>query len=71
MFKYLNENGLKNGLVPAGKPCPFTETCNRVNEGCPSVQKPHASDFSCALARAHSMLSKSPNNDFFRKAVNL
>ena len=58
---YLNSNGLKNGKIPAGKPCPFLDSCSSRNEDCPSDDNLKEKDFPCPAARAHSIISISDN----------
>lgn len=56
-MSYTNSNGLVDGNIPAGSPCPFVEGCGMKNERCPTEGnvKPHA--FSCALARLNSLIA--------------
>lgn len=58
-MSYLNENGLVDGNIPAGKPCPWWGKCSMKVERCPSTTslKPHA--YSCALARLNSTIDSS------------
>jgi hypothetical protein len=57
MSKYLNENGLVNGLIPAGEPCPFLDRCKFKVHTCPGVDgKMKVNHFSCAAARLHSTI---------------
>lgn len=56
MSKSLNSNGLVNGNIPKGQPCPFHVNCKMGNERCPVEGNTKEVDFSCAAARAHSMV---------------
>ena len=64
---FLNQNGLVDGLIPAGKECPFKDTCvlsqgnwngkiDLAPEKAP-CKRPHCMDknFSCASARGFSI----------------
>lgn len=51
-----NENGLVNGLIPAGKPCPWWSKCSMKVARCPSESNPKVVDYSCALARLNSVI---------------
>lgn len=53
---FRNKHGLVNGLIPKGKPCPFKKQCALSNERCPTKDNPKEVDFSCAAARAFSMM---------------
>jgi hypothetical protein len=55
-MSYCNDNGLVNGNIPAGKPCPWWKSCNMKVERCPSEAKPKEVDYSCALARLNSCI---------------
>ncbi len=58
-MSYLNTNGLVNGNIPKGQPCPFLAECKFRVDNCPSAEKPNTEhDYSCAAARFHSMLKK-------------
>lgn len=61
MLDYLNLNGLVDGLIPVGKPCPFTLECELSTPFCPNGSNKN-NDFSCAAARAFSLdsLQKNP-----------
>lgn len=54
-MSFLNENGLVNGLIPAGHPCPFYKACAALHEICPTDEHKLQVDFSCAFARAWSI----------------
>ena len=56
-MSYTNSNGLVNGNIPAGQPCPFAAECGRKNEHCPVPGKVKPNDFSCALARLNSLIA--------------
>ena len=58
---YLNSNGLENGRIPAGKPCPFLTECGLRMDRCPSPEALKENPFSCAAARLHSMIKKEPS----------
>lgn len=55
---HCNTHGLVDGDVPAGKQCPYWDVCQARTENCPAHDnqnlRPHG--FSCALARAFSMM---------------
>lgn len=57
-MSYLNSNGLEDGNIPAGQPCPFWESCKMRTDNCPSQSQPKPRAFSCALARLNSMIKK-------------
>lgn len=50
------ENGLVDGNIPAGKPCPWWGNCSMKVEGCPSDKNLKPRAFSCALARLNSII---------------
>lgn len=56
---YCNSNGLVDGNIPAGKPCPFLDECGLRFDRCPTPDKPKEVDFSCAAARLFSLTKKS------------
>jgi hypothetical protein len=56
MLDFLNANGLVDGLIPIGDPCPFHETCAYKTGNCPTEDNPKQNPFSCGLARLHSIL---------------
>jgi hypothetical protein len=59
---YKNQNGLVNGLIPKGEPCPFLKECGLKNERCPTKAKPNnLYDYSCAAARAWSLIQECDN----------
>lgn len=59
---YKNQNGLVQGLIPKGEPCPFLKECGLKNERCPTKAKPNnLHDYSCAAARAWSLIQECPN----------
>jgi hypothetical protein len=53
---HCNANGLVDGDIPAGKPCPFADECGFRTERCPTEESRHAWEFSCGAARAFSMV---------------
>lgn len=55
MIDWCNCNGLVDGKIPAGKPCPFEKKCGHPLPKCPVEGKPREVDFSCALARGLSL----------------
>lgn len=55
MSNFLNANGLVDGNIPAGKPCPFLKECKMVFDRCPTEDNPKNIDFSCAGARGFSI----------------
>lgn len=53
---YENENGLVNGLIPAGAPCPFEDECPMLVQGrCPTKGNLREVNYSCAAARLWSL----------------
>lgn len=58
MFDYLNANGLVNGEIPEGQPCPFASECAMCHHRCPTAERPRPFNFSCGLARFYSMGKK-------------
>lgn len=56
---HTNTNGLVDGYIPIGKPCPFLEKCGRRDDRCPTEEKPKLVLYSCAAARAWSMIANS------------
>lgn len=56
MSDYHNANGLVGGKIPAGVACPFKKVCQMANESCPSKSNLKSVDYSCAAARAHSLI---------------
>lgn len=60
---YLDCNGLVNGLIPKGKPCPFLDRCKLVNERCPSESHQPPGNYSCASARLWSITTKAREED--------
>ena len=53
---HLNANGLVDGRIPAGQPCPFERTCGHPLDRCPIVGRPREVPYLCALARGYSLL---------------
>lgn len=51
-----NNGGLVDGRIPAGQACPFLDICTMRSSTCPTTQATKTVNFSCAAARAHSML---------------
>ena len=69
MCDYKNQNGLVNGLIPKGSPCPFLKECGLKNERCPTKAKPNnLHDYSCAAARAWSLIQEQDNGSI-RKII--
>ena len=61
-MNYCNTNGLVDGNIPKGQPCPFLSKCGLKNERCPTKEKPNnLYDYSCAAARAWSLCQEQPN----------
>lgn len=59
MTEFRNNNGLVNGLIPAGQTCPFLERCKFKVHTCPGVDnKTKPNNFSCAAARAFSLIAE-------------
>lgn len=56
MMQYLNSNGLVDGNIPKQTACPFYESCKLKNSNCPSNSNLKSNDFSCAAARANSLV---------------
>lgn len=63
MLDFVNANGLVDGCIPKGKACPLMNECNMFLEpnreriGCPTNNVPRSVDYSCATARAFSLLA--------------
>lgn len=55
MKDFRNSNGLVNGKIPAGKPCPFYKECEIIGDNCPTDDKVKPNDFSCGCARAFNI----------------
>jgi hypothetical protein len=56
---YMNSNGLENGLIPAGRICPFLSQCKlMVVDRCPSEKHQPPGAYSCAAARLWSITIK-------------
>ena len=51
---YLNSNGLEDGRIPAGNPCPFLKKCHPTFQ-CPGELGVYQVPYSCGLARAFSL----------------
>src|SRR5574337_1071249 len=58
MNDFRNNNGLIAGLIPAGSTCPFLDRCKFRVHNCPTAEKPKANNFSCAAARAFSIITE-------------
>lgn len=57
MYKdHTNTNGLVDGNIPAGIPCPFEDVCNWKMDHCPTKDNLKQINTSCAAARAHSLV---------------
>jgi hypothetical protein len=54
---YLNSNGLIDGNIPKGKPCPWLSQCELRDSNCPTGTNKN-NDFSCGCARAFSLTTK-------------
>ena len=61
MADHLNTNGLVAGDIPAGRACPFRFGCPHRTARCPDKANLLAWPFSCASARACSMLENTPH----------
>jgi len=57
-LQFLNNNGLVNGKIPANIKCPFHPRALS-NERCPTENNTKPHPFSCATARAFSLLEDS------------
>lgn len=57
-FNALNMHGLKGGKIPSGEACPFFHGCRRRDGNCPTAEAPKSVDFSCAVARLHSLIKE-------------
>jgi hypothetical protein len=53
--KCWNENGIVDGCVPAGRPCPFYGRCALRDEKCPHGDALKQVPFSCAAVRGWSL----------------
>lgn len=58
-MSYLDENGLVDGNIPAGKPCPWWGQCSMKVDRCPSSTNLKTNAYSCALARLNSTIDSS------------
>jgi hypothetical protein len=59
MTEYRDSNGLVQGMIPAGQPCPFLSRCKFKVHTCPGVDgKTKGNHFSCAAARAFSLITE-------------
>jgi hypothetical protein len=55
-IKHWNTNGLVDGNIPPGQPCPFLAKCGLKDERCPGHEGGFKLwPFSCAAARGWSM----------------
>ncbi len=61
MTDFLNSNGLVQGNIPAGTPCPFHSEYKLVKDSCPVDGKVKSNSFSCGAARAFSLVQISGN----------
>lgn len=59
-MKWLNQYGLKNGRIPKGSICPWHTKCTIVNERCPKPGNTKDNNYSCATARAFSIVGIKP-----------
>jgi len=57
-MSYTNTNGLVDGCIPEGQPCPFAGDCKMKTDNCPVEGRVKANKFSCALARLNSLISE-------------
>jgi len=55
---FLDSNGLVDGNIPPNQPCPFFKKCKMKTNICPSCGNEKEHRFSCALARAHSIMKE-------------
>lgn len=59
MTEYRDANGLIQGMIPAGQPCPFLNRCKFKVHTCPGVDgRTKGNHFSCAAARAFSLITE-------------
>lgn len=63
---HYNSNGLVNGLIPAGEPCPFAAKCGLIMDRCPVEGKVKSHAFSCAAARGFSLCMLHPNEMLYK-----
>jgi hypothetical protein len=54
---HTNRNGLVNGNIPAGKPCPFLSSCKKKHDLCPTEEKLRGLPFDCREAKMHSFVA--------------
>ena len=52
------ERQLVDGLIPAGKACPWWKPCTMRVDRCPSEEKPKENNYSCALARLNEVIDE-------------
>jgi len=57
MIEFWNANGLKNGIIPAGRPCPWISSCAKKTKECPKETRPHLDGYSCDQSRLFSIRS--------------
>lgn len=62
MSNYENRNGLEDGRIPAGKPCPWIATCALREARCPRINHLHIAAYGCACARFHSLMMEASND---------
>jgi hypothetical protein len=55
-MKYLNQNGLANGKIIAGIPCPWRDKCYHKTKRCPDENNILDNPYSCATARLFSCI---------------
>jgi hypothetical protein len=60
---HTNTNGLVAGRIPKNTPCPFEAECKLKMERCPTKDSLKQVDFSCAAARAHSIIKNSEEDE--------
>lgn len=59
MEDFRNSNGLVEGKIPVGDPCPFFDKCGHSGLNCPTQENPKTVPFSCGLARGWSISKES------------
>jgi len=60
---YLDSNGLVDGKIPQGKPCPFLTECKMMlADRCPSESHQPPGPYSCGAARLWSITIQARKN---------
>jgi hypothetical protein len=60
---------LVDGNIPAHSACPYINSCQGKMQSCPTAETVRPHQLSCALARLHAMIDRSPNGNGLLKKV--